>query len=209
MAWFTRISRFGDVHFVFGQEQGMTCGPSSALMCYTKINKLSPGAVMYSTTQRIKDLYAQWLGQSYDGSVAGTWPAGLAYALNRMGCGRWTTTSVSATNSVNTMVSLVGTQGAFGPVVNVNPIIVGVNWDGSTGSHWVVIDTIRNFAGNLYATVNDPWDAGLHVQRIESGGNFVYDAGDTMHLDFGGTHYEYSQPSTGRVRTWPIIHRQT
>ena len=28
MAWFTRFTRFGDMHFVFGQEEGMTCGPS-------------------------------------------------------------------------------------------------------------------------------------------------------------------------------------
>lgn len=208
MAWFTRITRFGDAHFVFGQEQNMTCGPSCALMCYTKINKLTPGMQMYATTERIKDHYARWLGSAYDGSVAGTWPDGLAYALNRMNCGRWTTTSVQGNRAVNRIVDLVGTSGAFGPTVEVNPIIVGVNWDGSTASHWVVIDTIREFAGSLYATICDPWDAGLHVQRVTPGQDFVYQAGDTAHIDFWGTHFTYSQPSTGRVRAWPIIHRQ-
>ena len=209
MAWFTRISRFGDVHFVFGQELGNTCGPSSALMCYTKINKLSPSSVMYSTTQRFKNLYETWLGSSYDGANEGTWPEGLVYALNQMNCGRWRKTTVGASAAANTITSLVGTTGGFGVTVTCNPIIVGVNWDGTTASHWVVIDTIRTFLGNSYATVCDPWDAGLHVQRISAGQNFVYQAGETMHLDFGGTHFNYSQPSTGRVKDWPIIHRVT
>ena len=209
MAWFTRISRFGDVHFVFGQEQGMTCGVASALMCYTKINKLSPTAVMYSTTQRFKELYETWSGSPYDGATTGTWPDGLVYALNQMNCGRWTKTSASGNTAVDTITSLVGTVSGFGPTVFVNPIIVGVNWDGSTASHWVVIDTIRSVLLFSYATVCDPWDAGLHVQRIRSGQNFVYEAGDTMQFNFSGSHFTYSQPSTGRVSVWPIIHRTT
>lgn len=205
MAWFTRFTRFGDVHWVFGQEQGMTCGPASALMCYTKVMKLSPSGVGYSTTQRIQDYYAQWNGQAYDGSAVGTFPGGLVYALNQMNCGSWRQTTVSATGASAAITRYVGASSGLGPAAGMSPIIVGVNWDGSTGSHWVCIDTVRSFLGTNYATVCDPWDASVHVQSM-SGGAFTYDAAPTWGVDFGGEHYEYSQPSTGRVRSWPIIH---
>lgn len=207
MAWFTRFTRFGDMHFVFGQEQGMTCGPASALMCYTKINKLSPTATAYGDTQRIQQLYAQWSGQAYDGSQTGTYPEGLVHALNNMGCGRWRCDTFAPNDTASAIMSYVGTSSGLGPTVTVKPIIVGVNWDGSTGSHWVCIDTIRGLLGRTYATVCDPWDASVHVQRLEAGTQFTYDAEPTIGIDFGGTHYEYSQPSTGRVRVWPIIHQ--
>lgn len=206
MAWFTRFTRFGDVHYVFGQEQGMTCGPSSALMCYTKITKLTPGSVSYNTTQRIKDLYEQWQGAPYDGSQVGTWGEGLVYALNRMNCGRWRCDTYAPNDTAQAIAYFVGQTGGWGATVNVKPVIVGVNWDGSAASHWVCIDTIRSFAGNSYATVCDPWDANVHIQRMTVGQQFVYDAEPVFGVDFGGTHYEYSQPSTGRVRQWPIIH---
>lgn len=206
MAWFTRFSRFGDMHFVFGQEQDMLCGPSSALMCYTKINKLAPSSQLYGTTQKSQDLYAKWLGASYDGSKEGTWPEGLVYALNQMNCGRWAKHNYAPNDAAQAIAHFVGVGGAFGPTVDVRPVIVGVNWDGSTASHWVCIDTVRSAFGSLYATVCDPWDAGLHVQSMSYGKPFVYEASQTLGIDLGGTHYTYSQPSTGRVRDWPVIH---
>lgn len=208
MAWFTRFSRFGDMHLVFGQEQDMTCGPASALMCYTKINKLSPTANFETTTQRFKDLYARWSGAPYDGSVSGTFPDGLAYALNRMSCGRWVTSTYSnPAEATDRILSLVTGASGFGPTIDVNPIIVGVNWDGSTGSHWVCIDTIRSFFGSSYATICDPWDAGLHVQSITASTPFTYEAEGTIQFNAWGSHFTYSQPSVGRLRVWPIIHR--
>lgn len=207
MAWFTRITRFGDVHFVFGQEKANTCGPACALMCYTKINKLSPGSSLYNDTQKFQDLYEEWYQKPYDGEAEGTWPEGLVYALNKMGCGKWTKTSVSGSDASQKIIDLVGTQGAFGAVMTVNPIIVGVNWDGSTASHWVCIDTVRGAFGSTYATICDPGDAGLHVQKITAGKPFVYEAEATIQFNLWGSAGEYSQPATGRVRSWPIIHR--
>lgn len=206
MAWFTRFSRFGDMHFVFGQEQGMLCGPASARMCYTKINKLSPGAALYGTTKKIQDLYARWLGSAYDGATEGTWPEGLVHALNNLNCGRWRKDSYAPNDAAQAIAYFVGTRGAVGPAVDVSPVIVGVNWDGSTASHWVCVDTVRNAFGNLYATVCDPWDAGLHVQKMTIGKAFVYSADTTLGVDLWGTHFSYDQPSTGRVKDWPIIH---
>lgn len=206
MAWFTRFTRFGDIHYVFGQEQGMACGLASALMCYTKINKLSPGSPSYNTTAKIQQLYTKWLAGAYDPTTTGTWPDGLVYALNQLNCGRWKKDSYSPNNAAQAIAHFVGVRGAFGPAVTVTPVIVGVNWDGSTASHWVVVDTVRSAFGNLYATINDPWDASVHVQKMEYGKAFVYEAAPTIGIDFGGTHYEYDQPSTGRVKDWPIIH---
>jgi hypothetical protein len=91
--------------------------------------------------------------------------------------------------------------------VDVNPIILGVNWDGSTASHWVCIDTIRTAFGTTYATICDPWDADVHVQSFSKGSPFVYHAAEQIHVDFWGTHYKYTAPSTGRVSQWPMIYR--
>lgn len=184
----------------------MTCGLASALMCYTKIGKLSPGNIGYNTTQKFKELYEAWHGQAYDGSQVGTFPDGLVYALNQMNCGRWRKDSYAPNDTADAIKGFVGSSGGFGPTVRVKPVIVGVNWDGSTASHWVCIDTVRTSMGRSYATICDPWDASVHVQRMQSGQQFTYDAAPTFGIDFGGTHYDYAQPSTGRVRAWPIIH---
>jgi hypothetical protein len=206
MAWFTRFTRFGDMHFVFGQEEGMTCGPSSALMCYTKIMKLSPSGHYYGSTHPVEKLYETWYGKAYDGTKEGTWPEGLVFALNSLGCGRWRYDTYAPTDAVQAIEYFVGETSGLGPTVSVTPVIVGINWDGSTASHWVCIDTVRSLLGNTYATICDPWDADVHVQKMKTGNAFVYEASEQFHVDFGGTHFSYSQPSTGRVRQWPIIH---
>lgn len=184
----------------------MTCGPSCALMCYAKITKLVPGQQFYWNDQRIRDAYGEWQGKPYDGSAAGTYPEGLVYALNKFNIGNWTQTNAGGAGAVDIILRRVGMRG-LGPVVTVDPIIVGIDWDGSTASHWVCIDTVRAFNDSLYATVCDPWDAGLHVQKIKRGANFAYRAAETFDFDFGGTHYNYGSPELGRVDTWPIIHR--
>jgi len=38
MAWFTRITRFGDVHLVYGQEHDRSCGLACIMMCVFKLN---------------------------------------------------------------------------------------------------------------------------------------------------------------------------
>jgi hypothetical protein len=206
MAWFTRFTRFGDMHFVFGQEEGMTCGPSAALMCYTKLKKLAPSAPLYADTHPFQKLYEKWLGTSYDGIKDGTWPEGLVYILNSQGCGNWRKDLYAPNDAVQAIEYFVGTREGLGPTIDVSPVIVGVNWDGSTASHWVCIDTVRSFLGSTYATICDPWDADVHVQSMTRGKPFVYTAAEQFHVDFWGSHFKYEQPSTGRVREWPIIH---
>jgi hypothetical protein len=53
MAWFSRFTRFGDMHLVYGQEANMSCGIASVMMCVFKINKLNPGATSVTVEQDI------------------------------------------------------------------------------------------------------------------------------------------------------------
>lgn len=210
MAWFTRFDRFGDMHFVYGQERDNTCGPASAMMCILKINKLAPGKTALQSEQQVRDAYGRWQKAPYDGRAHGTHPDGLVEILNAANCGRWTSSMVSAQDSSRRIIDLVGaTPASSGSILNVNPIIIGVNWDGSTASHWVVIDTVRSLKGAYYATVCDPADANLHVQKFAPGQPFVYEARTALAVDLWGERNKdaYAGGATGRVRVWPFIHR--
>lgn len=180
------------------------------MMCIMKINKMAPGRAALHVEQEIRDAYGAWQHQSYDGRAYGTFPAGLVDILNTMNCGRWTSEIVSSQNSGQRIVDLVGSSSAFsGPIATVNPIILGVNWDGSTSSHWIVIDTVRTLLGGFYATVCDPADANVHVQSFQPGQAFVYQATTAISVDFWGERdaAAYSGGATGRVRDWPFIYR--
>lgn len=207
MAWFTRFTRFGDMHFVYGQEHDMTCGLASVLMCVMKINKIAPGRTALRYESEVIRLYSSWLGQAYTGDQVGTYPQGLVSVLNQLNCGRWTSQQLSPTAAAQKIIDTVGSESGLGPTVEVNPVIIGVNWDGSTASHWVVIDTVRSFLGRQYATVCDPWDADVHVTAIQGGSEFVYDAHPVISFDVWGQRKSYSGDSIGRIRSWPMIYR--
>lgn len=214
MGWFTRFTRFGDVHLVYGQERGMSCGPSSVAMCVAKINKLSR-AEAFIPEQRVRALYANSEGTTAEFLTHGASGAGLANTLNMLNCGRWTCEIGSPVEVVRRMVATVGVSSALtGPTVSVRPVILGVLWKGG-GGHAVVVDTIREFRGKRYATVCDPWDANVHVQEIDELG-FHYRAqkvryswdgpGKSVHksLDAGGgvltetrKRFDYDQPGEG------------
>ena len=65
MAWFTRLTRFGDAHLVYGQEANMSCGIASVMMCVFKVNKLKPGAASVTVEKDIYQKYSQALGSAY------------------------------------------------------------------------------------------------------------------------------------------------
>jgi len=210
MAWFTRFDRFGDMHFVYGQERENTCGPSCVMMCVLKINKLAPGRSALYLEETIRADYGAWQHAPYSGHDYGTYPEGLVSILNGLNCGRWTHSTVTAGASSQKIIDLVGTSSAFsGPIVRCNPIIIGVNWDGSTASHWICVDAVRSVAGRYYATVCDPADADLHVQSFKPGEPFVYHASPQISFDLWGQRdaNAYSGGATGRVRDWPFIYR--
>ena len=64
MAWFTRLTRFGDVHLVYGQEAGMSCGIASVMMCAFKLNKLTPGATAVTIEKDIYQKYSTVMGST-------------------------------------------------------------------------------------------------------------------------------------------------
>ncbi|HTQ43586.1 MAG TPA: hypothetical protein VMI75_12570 [Polyangiaceae bacterium] len=175
MSWFTRYTRFGDAHLVYGQERGMSCGLACVTMLVFKVNKLTPGRTALKTEQEITDVFDRVAGRTYDAS-GGTLPEELARVLNHLAVGTWSNAYLTGAGVTQKLIDHVGVTAAPGPVVSVEPMIVGVDWDGG-GAHWVVVDTIRSFMGRTYATVCDPWDGDVHLTRIEAGRPFDYVAG--------------------------------
>jgi hypothetical protein len=219
MAWFTRFTRFGDMHFVYGQERNMNCGPACVLMCVLKINKLTPHQAAYLEDQ-VRKSYNKTTGESDSGDKAGTGPQGLVAVLNSLKCGMWTSEKLVPPAAPEKIIGAVGVSSAFsGPIIGVNPVIVAMDWD-SGGAHWVVVDTVRALNGQHYATICDPWDANVHVEQLVVGKPFVYNARAENRLDLAGKHKEYqggsastfqitsgSKTSVGRLNMWPMIRR--
>ncbi|HWA64154.1 MAG TPA: hypothetical protein VG939_22490 [Caulobacteraceae bacterium] len=213
MAWFTRFTRFGDMHLVYGQEAGMSCGIASLMMCVFKLNKLTPGRTAVTVEQ---DIYRAYEGASggaaYQPEQVGTYGDRLATILNGFTSGTWHWHTTPPNDVPQTLIDKVGTS-TIGPTVDVEPVILGVDWD-QGGAHWVVVDTIRDVFGNHYATVCDPWDANVHIQRFSTGHPFRYNAGEGgLSVNVWGSsiaearRQEYGNASRGQVKTWGMIYR--
>ena len=220
MAWFTRFTRFGDAHLVYAQEEENSCGIACILMVVFKINKLRPGAqALHQETQiyRAYDRHFATMrpavrgGTPYDGSVY-TYATILARTLNDLNCGTWEAVNLNENAVSQAIVDSVGTDvvGA-GPVVNAltrgSPIILLTRWDVG-GGHFIVVDTVNNFLGRLYASVCDPWDGNVHITRFSTGSPFEYEASTPrFSWDLGGRRHEYSGASGSTVRGWVIRRR--
>jgi hypothetical protein len=211
MAWFSRFTRFGDVHLVYGQEANMSCGIASVMMCIFKINKLKANSTAVTVEKDIYKKYEAALGGTYQPEKVGTYPQHLASVLNSFTKGNWRWHKTPPTDVPQKLIDVVGITEGLGPTVDVNPVILGVDWD-SGGAHWVVVDTLREFMGSTYATICDPWDTNVHIQKMAVGGPFFYDAGSGgFMIDFGGTNKgkesPYDNSSKGQVKTWGMIYR--
>lgn len=210
MAWFTRFTRYMDVHLVYGQEANMSCGIASVMMCVFKINKLKPGKTAVTVEKDIQARYNTALGSVNDFETTGTYPNHLASILNHFTGSTWGWHTLPVNDVPQRIIDKVGVTTGIGPTVNVTPIILGVDWD-LGGAHWVVCDTIRESGGKQYATICDPWDTNVHFQEMAAGSPFRYDAsGGGFTIDFWGTHKgeasPYSNTSKGMVKTWGLIH---
>ena len=212
VAWFSRITRFGDVHLVYGQEARATCGLASVIMCVFKINKLTPGAETLLVENELVEEYKQVSGNaSYDKEKKGTGPQNLVTILNRHTKGNWNWRKVPVDDVAQLLIDKVGVTTGVGPTVNVNPVILGVDWE-FKGAHWVVVDTVRSFLDSTYATICDPWDTNVHIQKFAAGEPFVYRAGEGgFKLDFWGTNMgdasPYANTKKGMVKTWGMLYR--
>jgi hypothetical protein len=212
VAWFSRFTRFGDMHLVYGQEAGMSCGIASVLMCIFKINKLKPGTTALALEKDICKKYEALLGTGYNPETTGTYPDKLATILTSFTSGTWGAHTTRPEDVPQMLIDKVGPTMGLGPVFTVNPVILGVDWD-MGGAHWVVVDTIRDIGGIKYATICDPWDTNVHIQSFKVGSPFLYDAAQGgFTVDFGGTHKGKKQPykgnaAKGQVKTWGMIYR--
>ena len=180
MAWFSRFTRFGDVHAVYGQELDNSCIIASAIMCVFKINKLRPDASSLKTTQDVISKYKKIEGnKAHDFAVSGGDPKLIARVLNTMNCGTWKGDWVSAKDVSKIVHEKVGLTKGIGPSVDVSPVIAGVGWSGG-GGHAVVIDTVRSWNEKLYETVCDPWDADVHITGFDPATAFSYEQKKSM-----------------------------
>ena len=200
MAWFSRFTRFGDMHWVFGQEKEISCGVACVIMAAYKINKLRPGVKSSFTEADILARATKLLGANPLGA-AGLTIGQITKLLNHADfkMAGWTHTRIPKKTVPKKLISTIGTTGGLGPTVNVKPMIVMVDWKGGGGSHYVVVDTVRTFLGDIYATFCDPWDANVHVVKMEKAKELHYTGKPAVKLDFGGSHYEYDTPSVGSV----------
>lgn len=212
MAWFSRFTRFGDMHLVYGQEANMSCGIASVMMCVFKINKLKPGKTALTIEKDIYKKYESELGGAYAPETTGTYPEHLAAVLNSFTKGNWQWHQTAVNDVAQVLSDKVGATKGIGPTVSVEPVILGVDWD-QGGAHWVVVDTVRSMLGSTYATICDPWDTNVHIQKFKVGSPFVYDAASGgFTIDVGGTHKGKAQPyegnaARGQVKTWGMIYR--
>lgn len=212
MAWFSRFTRFGDMHLVYGQQADMSCGIASLMMCVFKLNKLKPGKTALTVEQQIYKKYEAVMGSAYAPETTGTYPQHLATILTSFTSGTWSWHQTPPNDVPQTLIDKVGVTSGLGPTVLVEPVILGVDWD-LGGAHWVVVDTIRRIDGTTYATICDPWDTNVHIQKFATGGPFVYDAANGgFTIDFSGTHKGKTSPyvgsaAKGQVKTWGMIYR--
>jgi hypothetical protein len=208
MAWFTRFTRFGDVHLVYAQEKGCSCGIASVLMTVFKVNKFVPGHKALHKEKEIYKVYGRVSHTRYDGTSY-SYANYLASTLNKLRCGHWVAQDLGSAGVSKAIVNACGKEiVGLGPIVNAvrhrYPIIVLVGWNHG-GAHFVVVDTVNDLFGKLYASVCDPWDGDVHITPLQVGHPFHY-AGAPVPLswDLGGTRHTYSHKSRGGANGWVV-----
>ena len=218
MAWFSRVTRFGDVHFVYAQEAENSCGIASVVMTVFKINKLVPGAAALHREREVYRHYSAVTGSTYDGS-AYSFADDLASVLNCLNVGTWEGKFIGASNVSQAIVDSVGVDtpglsllaGPLAPAAYVGnqlrqriPIIVLVGWNAG-GAHFVVVDTVNNTPFGMYASVCDPWDGNVHITGFRTGSAFNYvGAPVPLSWDLGGRRHDYSTTSPGSPNGWVV-----
>jgi hypothetical protein len=128
-----------------------------------------------------------WPRALYNGT-AGTTGGPLTRLLNTLGIGKWEYIDYGQNGAAE---AVIDSANVF--QLTTCPIILGVDWDGGHGGHWVMVDDVINLFGHAYACVNDPWDADVHVMRIKKGQPIVYEAkSPRFSFDLWGKHGTYS-----------------
>lgn len=203
MAWFTRFTRFGDVHSCFGQEARMTSGLASALMAAYKVHKFSMGIDHPIDEETVLGISDELHGAGKILEHGLCWDE-LARVLNHpdLQMPTWKLVDgLSPENVFDVIVSKVGVDYGFGPSINCNLVILQVVWTHNNHGHWVVIDSVRNILGLNYATLCDPLDAAIHIVPLHKGIPFSYSAEQTIALNLWGKEplHNFQTPRTAIV----------
>ncbi len=211
MVWFSRLTRFGDVHWVYGQERNISCGVASVVMAVFKIHKLTPGIKAVYSEDEILKRARQITGEANPLGNSGLDGVKMLKLLNdaTYKMAGWTFASLPSRAVPSKIIKTVGVTKGIGPVVSVKPMIAMINWHGGGGNHWVLFDTVREFGGTLYATVCDPWDANVHFLKLEKGKGPEYTAKEEYAKDIWGApkRKQYSETNKGNLRLGIVISR--
>ncbi len=212
MSWFTRFTRFGDMHMVFSQEAENSCGIACCRMVIFKVNKVKLDSSAFESEDTLDGAYGDIIKAKYDGS-AYTFASKLAKLLNKFVPGNWTAENVGASNVAQALLDGVGktanpsslTEVIINNVKKISPIVVLVGWS-TNGAHFVVIDTIHEVNGTLYASVCDPWDGDVHVTSFALCQPFNYTgASQPLSWNLGAApEHKYATPSAGAGNGWII-----
>ena len=207
MAWFSRITRFGDVHWVFGQEREISCGVACAIMAAFKINKLVPGTKAIFDEDTVLEKAVGLLGPNPLGA-SGLSTAKLVQLLNHpdLKMPGWRHEQLAPGAVPRKLIDIIGVTNGFGLTINSKPAVVGIDWKGG-GGHWVLVDSIRSLIGKKYATVCDPWDANVHVTSLQTDKTLLYTGKAAPKVDLWGQHHEYNAPSEGGAFIGDVIYR--
>ena len=209
MAWFNRMTRFGNFHSVYAQEAEDSCGIACVMMCVYKINKLSPNKEASYVEDQIYNVYGRQAHTSYNGSSY-TYAEYLAATLNQLNCGAWQASYVGPNAVADAMVDtlgvdIVGGSALANALMRGKPIITLVNWTDNGGGHFVVVDTVNNLLGSLYASVCDPWDGDVHVVPFKQGTAFRYvGRQQPFAWDTGGKKHAYAADHAGGFNGWVV-----
>lgn len=203
MTWFTRFTRFGEMHMVFSQENSNSCGIACVRMVVFKINKLQPRALAVRSEQSIDADYSKVIGAPYDGSAYSN-ATFLFKLLNQYTSGTWKAEYAGPEVIGQKLVDCVGVNGTPGAATGA-PVIVLVGWSAG-GAHFVVVDSINMFRGQLYASVCDPWDGNVHVTPFAPGQPFNYTGAPVpWSWSLGAPEHAYDGgPSSGAGNGWII-----
>ena len=214
MTWFTRFTRFGDVHMVYSQEAVNSCGIACVRMVIFKVNKIKLGATVFKTERSLDQSYGKVIKAPYDGTAYSD-ATKLPLVLRQFTGNAWKAEYLGPAGVSKMLIDQVGVNplptSAAGQVMSIvcSPVIVLVGWSTSAGAHFVVIDTIHRLDGQYYASVCDPWDGDVHVTPFAPNTPFFYAPRlSPFSWSFGKPEHSYAgPPSSGAGNGW-VVHKQ-
>ena len=205
MTWFTRFTRFGEMHMVYSQENSNSCGIACVRMVVFKTNKFRPQAIALRSEQSIDADYARVAGIPYDGSTYSNATL-LFQLLNRFTTDTWVAEYVGPNAIAQKLIDCVGVGGSPAAATGA-PVIVLVGWSAG-GAHFVVVDSVNTSGGKHYASVCDPWDGNVHITEFTAGQPFNYTGAPVpWSWSVGAPEHDYAGgASSGASNGW-IIHK--